>query len=161
MGLGFLGMARTYRLGRGRRIVNAAVKPLTRLGLAGRHTYLLRVPGRRSGRIYETPVTLVEDGERWLVAPYGAVAWVRNLRAAGECELQQRGEVQKVRAEEVGPELAGPVLKRYVKQVAVVRPYFDASSDAPEAEFAAEADRHPVFRITPASESAPPRTPPR
>jgi hypothetical protein len=29
--------------------------------------------------LYSTPITLVEaSGQRWLVAPYGEVAWVRN-----------------------------------------------------------------------------------
>ena len=55
-------------------------------GLAGGHTYVLAVRGRKSGKRYETPVSLIENGERWLVAPYGEVAWVRNARAAGEVD---------------------------------------------------------------------------
>jgi hypothetical protein len=76
-------MARTYRLGTTRKLVNVLMKRLLRVNLAGAHAYLLTVPGRKSGRPYETPVILVEDGERWLVAPYGEVGWVRNARAAG------------------------------------------------------------------------------
>jgi hypothetical protein len=35
--------------------------------------------GRRSGRLNATPVREVEEGDqRWLVAPYGEVSWVRN-----------------------------------------------------------------------------------
>ena len=66
-------MTKAYRLGLARRLVNLLVKGLLRLGLAGGHTYLLSVSGRRSGRTYSTPVILVENGERWLVAPYGEV----------------------------------------------------------------------------------------
>jgi hypothetical protein len=51
-------MVRGYRLSLPRRILNAAVRRLARLGLAGRHTYVLTVPGRRSGRRYSTPVRL-------------------------------------------------------------------------------------------------------
>ena len=59
-----------------------------RVGLAGRHTYVLTVVGRTSGTRYSIPVILVEArGERWLVSPYGEVAWVRNARAAGEVQL--------------------------------------------------------------------------
>lgn len=71
-------MAKTYHLGASRRLVNAVMSPLARLGLAGRHTYILTVRGRKTGRAYSTPVILIEDSERWLVAPYGEVGWVRN-----------------------------------------------------------------------------------
>lgn len=138
-------MTKSYRLGTARRLVNALVKPLTRLGLAGRHTYILRVRGRKSGRIYETPVTLVEDGERFLVAPYGEVGWVRNARAAGEVELRRAGRSEMLRIEEVTPKIAAPVLQRYLKVVPVVRPFFDVKPASPLEEFEAEAAHHPVF----------------
>lgn len=54
-------MASTYRLTPVRRAVNVVIRNLTRLGLVGKHTYLLTVPGRTSGRAYSTPVTLVEN----------------------------------------------------------------------------------------------------
>jgi len=77
-------MAATYRLTPVRRAANRLVRLLLRLGLMPGPTYLLAVRGRRTGRLLSTPVTLVEDGgERWLVAPYGEVAWVRSARAAG------------------------------------------------------------------------------
>jgi len=43
---------------------------LVRLGLLP-HTYPLEVEGARTGQLRTMPVTLVENGERWLVAPYG------------------------------------------------------------------------------------------
>lgn len=65
-------MAKTYRLGRARRVVNAMMGPLAHAGLAGRHTYNLTVRGGKTGRPYTVPVILIEGDERWLVAPYGA-----------------------------------------------------------------------------------------
>ena len=49
--------------------------------------------GRRSGRIYQTPVNMFRDGERYVFAlTYGPdVQWVKNILAAGECELVTRG----------------------------------------------------------------------
>ena len=83
-------MAKRYRLGVGRRVVNWIVRGLLRAGIPPPRTYLLVVPGRRTGRLYSTPVTLVEEaGARWLVAPYGEVGWVRNVRAAGRVTLQR------------------------------------------------------------------------
>ena len=49
--------------------------------------------GRRSGRVYRTPVNVfVHDGRYVFAMTYGSdVDWVRNIRAAGECELETRG----------------------------------------------------------------------
>jgi deazaflavin-dependent oxidoreductase (nitroreductase family) len=140
-------MAKTYRLGASRRMVNAVISPLTRLGLAGRHTYTLTVRGRKTGQTYSTPVLLIEDGGRWLVAPYGEVGWVRNARAAGEVALSRAGRSESLPIVEVPAEQAAPVLRQYLKRVPVARPFFDAKHDSPLEDFAAEAARHPVFRL--------------
>jgi len=54
---------------------------------------------------------------------------------------------------EASPAEAGPVLKRYVEVAAKTRSQFDATKDSPAADFVAEADRHPVFELTPLSSS--------
>jgi deazaflavin-dependent oxidoreductase (nitroreductase family) len=145
-------MAATYRLSRWRRLLNALVRTLLRVGLGPRHTYLLTVQGRRSGTRYSTPVTLVEEGtNRWLVAPYGEVAWVRNARAAGQVTLSRGRHAETVAIVELGPEEAAPVLKQYVIGVPITRPFFDATPDAPLEAFVAEAPRHPAFHIRGAS----------
>jgi deazaflavin-dependent oxidoreductase (nitroreductase family) len=141
-------MASTYRLSPGRRAANRLVRLLLKLGLMAGPTYLLTVPGRRTGRPLSTPVTLVEEGaERWLVAPYGDVAWVRNVRAAGQVTLSRGRRVESVSIRELSPADAAPVLQRYVSRVPITRPYFDASPDSPLAAFEAEAPRHPVFAL--------------
>jgi len=62
-------MARAYRLGVARRIVNGIIRRLLRMGWGPARTYLLVTRGRTTGRVYRTPVTLVEQGaRRWLVA---------------------------------------------------------------------------------------------
>jgi deazaflavin-dependent oxidoreductase (nitroreductase family) len=143
-------MAKSYRLTPLRRIANVLMRLLLRLGLAPRTTVLLTVPGRRSGTPRSTPVTLVEDdGQRWLVAPYGPVGWVRNARAAGQVELSRGRRSETVHVQELAPEAATPILKAYVERVPITRPYFDAAPDAPLAAFAAEASKHPVFQIIP------------
>jgi deazaflavin-dependent oxidoreductase (nitroreductase family) len=123
---------------------------LLRLGLAPRTTVLLTVPGRRTGRPRSTPVTLVEeDGQRWLVAPYGPVGWVHNARAAGQVELSRGRRSETVWLKELAPEAAAPILKAYLDRVPITRPYFDVTPDAPLAAFAAEAPKHPVFQVDP------------
>jgi deazaflavin-dependent oxidoreductase (nitroreductase family) len=141
-------MAATYHLSGWRRLLNGLVKILLRVGLGPRHIYLLTVRGRHSGTPYSTPVMLVEDGtHRWLVAPYGEVSWVRNARAAGQVTLSRGRRSETVALVELGPEEAAPVLKQYITDVPITRPFFDATPDAPLAAFVAEAPRHPVFRI--------------
>jgi deazaflavin-dependent oxidoreductase (nitroreductase family) len=141
---------KVYRLTVPRRVVNALVTPLVRLGIGPRHTYLLAVPGRSTGRMYRTPVTLVEDGpSRWLVAPYGERNWVKNARAAGWVELRRGRKAERVHVEEVPPRERAPILRDYLRQVPFTREFFDAGPDAPIESFAAEAHRHPVLRVFP------------
>ena len=118
--------------------------PLTRWGIAGRDAHVLTTRGRKSGRVRSTPVRLVQG---WLVAPYGDVGWVRNARAAGSVELRHGRRTETLSIEEVAPEVAAPVLREYLKKVAVVRPFFDVRTGSPLEAFVAEAPRHPVFRL--------------
>ena len=141
-------MAKTYRLTVGRRLVNRLVRGLLRAGFAPKATYLLTARGRKSGKPRSTPVTLVEaDGQRWLVAPYGEVGWVRNARAAGQVTLTRGGRSKTVAIDELGADESAPVLKQYATQVPITQPYFAATPDSPTEAFAAEARNHPVFGI--------------
>ena len=138
-----------YRKSLWRRALNTVVRPLARLGLTGPRTHLLTVPGRRTGRLWSTPVSIVEeDGERWLVAPYGPRNWVLNARAAGWVELRRGRRSERLAVLELEPEEAVPVLRRYYELARVTRPFFDVTLDSPEEEWLAEAPRHPVFRLT-------------
>jgi hypothetical protein len=40
-----------------------------------------------------------------------------------------------------------PVLRQYLWEVPVTRPYFDLTDESSDGQFAIEAARHPVFRI--------------
>ena len=141
-------MAWAYHLGTWRKAVNLVVRGLLRLGISPPHTYLLTVRGRKTGRSYSTPVTLVErDQQRWLVAPYGEVGWVKNARAAGQVILRRGRKSELANIEGLPDEAAAPVLKMYLAQVPVVRPFFDVTVRSDLRDFAAEAPRHPVFRI--------------
>src|SRR5512143_3972894 len=72
------------------RAINKLFGLLVGLGLGLRHNYLLQVRGRKSGRIYSTPVDVLDrDGKRYLVAPRGYTEWVRNAVASGTVSLQK------------------------------------------------------------------------
>ena len=66
--------------------------------------------------------------------------------------LARRRDTRDYTIREVPPDEAGPVLKRYVRIARSTRPYFQATKDSPVEDFVAEADRHPVFELTPAGE---------
>ncbi len=140
-------MTRIYRLTRLRRLGNLWMHLFILLGLVPRHYYLLGVPGRRSGRVHTTPVWLVENGDRFVVSPYGEVNWVKNARAAGTVILTRGLRSETVKALEVRPQESAPVLKTYLRHVSVVRPYFDVRPDSSQEAFVTEAARHPVFRL--------------
>ena len=143
-------MSRTYRLGPARRAVNFLMASMLQLGIGPKSIYFLTTKGRKTGQPRTTPVILVEaDGQRWLVSPYGQVSWVHNVRAMPEVSLRRGRTTQALYAIEVGADAAGPVLKSYVRQVRVTAPFFDAKIDNPDPSFIAEADRHPVFQLTP------------
>ena len=141
-------VARTYRLGAGSRLINWVFATLTKLGLGASYRHILTVRGRKTGRVYSTPVDVMEvGGDRWLVAGYGVVNWVHNVRASGEATLSRGGRSQAYRVAEVGPADAIPVLREYMRQVRVTAPYFDATPDSSDEAVAAEVARHPVFRL--------------
>lgn len=142
-------MARQYRLGILRRLANLLMTAAVLLRIP-RHTVLLETVGVRSGLVRRTPVNVLRaDGERWLVAPYGAVGWVHNAQAARQATLRRGLTGEPVRLEPVEAEVAGRILKAYWKKFPVTRPFFDASGEAPPEAFAEEAARHPVFRVVP------------
>src|SRR5215467_14412794 len=64
-------------------------------GIGLSHNYLVQVKGRKSGRIYSTPVDVLDyEGKRYLVAPRGETQWVRNARISGQVWLK-RGRVRR------------------------------------------------------------------
>jgi len=144
-------LARTYQVTAVTRAVNRIARGLTSLGIGPKNNHVLTVTGRSSGLARSTPVSLViEGGKRWLVAPYGEVAWVQNARAAGRVTLARGKTSEVVPITELGPAESAPVLKAYVTNVRITRPYFDVRPDSQVEAFAAEAPRHPVFLIGPA-----------
>lgn len=139
-------MAKQYQVTGMRRVINRAASTLARLGRGP--SWELTVTGRRSGEPQTVPVTPVElNGSRYLVAPYGAVGWVHNIRAAGEATLRRGGSTDRITVTEVDAEEAGPVLAAYHHALErVVGAYFDVPKDPTVEDFVAAAADHPVFR---------------
>jgi deazaflavin-dependent oxidoreductase (nitroreductase family) len=74
-------------------------------GQPGAYAGIVRHRGRRSGRVYETPVGIVAVADGFLVAlPYGAgTQWLRNVLAAGEATVVVDGATHAVDRPELVP----------------------------------------------------------
>jgi len=98
-------MAKTYRTGLGTRLVNRVFHAMVGLRLGNEYRHILTVRGRKSGKLYSTPVDIMQrDGQRWLVAPYGVTNWVRNARAAGQVILSRGRRSETLRIAELAPD---------------------------------------------------------
>ncbi|MEV4127633.1 nitroreductase family deazaflavin-dependent oxidoreductase [Nocardia sp. NPDC049707] len=156
-------MAKPYRAGWGVKASNAWMRIVIRAGLPMWTFRVLTVPGRRTGRAIETPLAVFEQGDRrYLVAAYGTVNWVRNLRAAhGKATLRHGNHVETVTAVELPADHAARVLRaslvsgppRVPKPIVAlyrrffVLPYLDVGMDSSPQQFLDNARTHPVFEI--------------
>lgn len=135
------------------RVVNQALIGMIGQGRGPGFISLLTVSGRRTGRDFTTPVVpLVTDQGRWLVSPYGEVGWVRNARASGQVTLSRGDSVEVLRAFEVAPADAIPILRAYRSKKPVgwiVRAHVAFGPRSSEADIAAQAFQYPVFKLSP------------
>lgn len=121
-----------------------------RLGVPVPRCRVLRVHGRRSGRLRSVPLLVGRhDGRRYLVAPRGRTDWARNLAAAGWGELIRGRRVERVDAVPVGGEERIDALASYVRGFGwLTRGLFGLPRRPSRERIAAIAERHPVFRIS-------------
>lgn len=88
------------------------------------------------------------NGVRYLVAPYGEVNWVRNLRVAKKATLRRGSKIQAYDAVEVDPGQAVPVIRQYVSVVPVTKDYWDVNKDSADEDVRKDALEHPVFQLS-------------
>ena len=136
--------------------VNRVVSALNRLGLALGTQHVLSIPGRKSGKLRSTPVSLLTvDGRRY-VATVGETDWVKNARAAGWAMLARGRRQERVALVELTPEERAPILREFPRQIPQGVRFFQMTlglENDPES-FAAAAPRCPVFRIDPLPRAA-------
>jgi deazaflavin-dependent oxidoreductase (nitroreductase family) len=122
---------------------------LAGLGIGPAFIYLLQVRGRKSGRIFSTPVNLMEFGGRQvLVAPRGRTQWVRNAEAAGEITLKRGSKRLRYGLRSIADEQKPEILKAYLGRYAsAVKKFFPVSPGAPAEAFRPIAGNYPVFEL--------------
>jgi len=119
------------------------------LGLGFSHNYLLQVRGRKSGKIYSTPIDLLElGGKRFLVAPRGRTQWVRNAEAAGEVTLKRGSKRQRYRLRALSDQEKPEILKAYLDQFRhEVQRYFPVPAGSPVEVFRELVQSYPAFEL--------------
>jgi hypothetical protein len=156
-------MPKPYRVGLFVRANNAVMRSLISAGVRIGTFAVLTVPGRRTGRPVSVPLVVFPyAGHDHLVASYGVVNWVRNLRAAnGRADLRRGHATEKITAVELTAEQAGPILRFSLRAgppgiprpiVRIFRryfvlPYLDVDMHSSDDDFVRAARNHPVFRL--------------
>jgi deazaflavin-dependent oxidoreductase (nitroreductase family) len=131
---------------------NRAFGFLVGLGIGPDYMRLLQVRGRKTGRIYSTPVNLVGfGGKAILVAPRGRTQWVRNAETAGEITLKKGSARNKYRLRAIPDSDKPEILKLYLdKYRSAVQRYFPVPAGSPAERFRGIAANYPVFELSPA-----------
>jgi len=124
---------------------------LVGLGLGFSYNYLLQVRGRKSGKIYSTPIDLLEiDGKRFLVAPRGRAQWVRNAESAGEVTLKKGSQRNKFGLRTLSDQEKPAILKAYLDQFKrEVQGYFPVPAGSPLEAFRDLVQNYPAFELIP------------
>ena len=133
----------------GERFFNRVFGFLVGLGIGFPYNYLLQVRGRKSGKIYSTPIDLLElQGKKFLVAPRGRTQWVRNAEAAGEVTLKRGRRVLTFRVRALDQAEKPPVLKAYLDNFRrEVQGYFPLPAGSPREAFEKLAGDYPAFEL--------------
>jgi deazaflavin-dependent oxidoreductase (nitroreductase family) len=133
------------------RVMNKTLGVLARWGLGPSYMHLLRVTGVKTGKVYSTPVNLMEfRGRLYLVGTRGHTGWSRNALSGGNVTLVRGSKTKRYRALPVQNDHKLEVLKAYLDEyTATVQRFFAVRSGSPPEAFRATAPRHPVFELLP------------
>ena len=136
------------------RIINRIFGLMVKLGFGLSHNFLLEVRGRKSGRVYSTPVNVLDYQEKkYLVAPRGDTQWVRNVVVSLTATLVKGAKRENVRLRPIADEAKAEILKAYLDRYKLtVQRYFPVPAGSPTEAFEPLAVRYPVFEITPDSQ---------
>lgn len=133
---------------------------LVGLGIGPSYVHLLQVRGRKTGRLYSSPVNLLElGGKPFLVAPRGNTQWARNAEAASEISLKRGSAHRRYRVRVVPDEDKPEILRLYLERYkSAVQRYFPVPAGSPAGSFRGIANYYPVFELLPFEQAIVQRT---
>ena len=139
------------------RLPGPIVRRLLRFGMPLGPNRVLTIRGRRTGQLHTIPLAVAEvDGRRWVIGTFGETNWVRNLRAAGQAELEIDGQGHQVKAVELTRAQAAEFFTNVIVPYVAHMPRLWRVGVQSLIKFAAPeiysdptsaADKHPVFEL--------------
>jgi hypothetical protein len=128
---------------------NRVVILLNRLGLSIGTMHILSIPGRKTGQMRSTPLSVLRvNGQRYILTGL-ETGWVKNARAAGWGLLSYGRKKERVRLIELPVEERPVILREFPVQVPHGVQFFERLLDLPNdpEAFAQAAPQCPVFRL--------------
>jgi hypothetical protein len=126
---------------------------LQRLGIAFFSFHVISIPGRRSGQMRTTVVSLFEVNQHRYLLSFGQLDWVRNARAAGWAILRRGRRQTRVTLVEIKSPENRSIVQAFPQQVPAGVQFFVRMGlvDAPGGpeQFESAADNLALFRIDP------------
>jgi deazaflavin-dependent oxidoreductase (nitroreductase family) len=138
-------------------VLNPIAMTLLRLGVRpDPRMALVTTSGRKTGRDRTIPIGVFDrDGRKYIVAAFGEVSWVLNVRASGTATITEGQRKTTYAAGQVYGDEAASVLRDCLRAYLpsplagpMLRQRIAVDGDAPLEVLAAEALRTPVFRLT-------------
>jgi deazaflavin-dependent oxidoreductase (nitroreductase family) len=128
-----------------RRVTNRLLRPLAR-NLP--HFGVIEHHGRKTGRVYRTPVNVFARSGGYVVAlTYGPGDWVHNVLTEGGCTLETQGRIVRLKEPRLVHDeqrRSVPPLLRPIGRLGQVADFLDLSVDTGRAEAPQAMQREPV-----------------
>jgi hypothetical protein len=131
------------------KFANRLIIALNHLGIGFGTWYILSIPGRKTGKMRSTPVSVLHvNGQRYVVTGF-ETQWVKNARKTGWGTLRRGWKHERVAVVELPVEERGPILREFPRQVPHGVAYFEKLLNLPgdPEAYASAAPRCPVFRF--------------
>ena len=131
------------------KFANRLIVAFNRLGLSFGTWYILSIPGRKTGKLRSTPVSVLHiNGQRYVVTGF-ETNWVKNARKVGKGMLSRGRKKEQVALVELPVAERPPILREFPRQVPHGVQYFEKFLNIPgdPEALAAAAPHCPVFRL--------------
>lgn len=131
------------------KFANRLIVAFNHMGMCFGTWYILSIPGRKTGKLRSTPVSVLHvNGQRYVVTGFDT-HWVKNARKIGKGMLERGRKKEQVALRELPVEERPPILREFPRQVPHGVQYFEKLLNIPgdPEAFAAAAPHCPVFRL--------------
>jgi deazaflavin-dependent oxidoreductase (nitroreductase family) len=131
------------------RIVNRLYGWITGIGFGRPNSYLLKVSGRKTGKIRSVPINVLSyNGKLFLVGTRGHTQWSRNALVNRNITLKRGRLRTEFRLRAVLDAEKPKILKAYLNRFRRMSGrFFPLPASAPSGAFAPIAARYPVFEL--------------